>query len=175
MANKLDIKIKMPSDAEINKMFNAVPILERHRVADQVVRAGSRAVVRKARALAPRSTTSGSVSKWSQKMYETGGTGDKGTPRKKGEIPLWKTIAVVVRKYHTNGTAIVGPKYNEGNKAYFNTGPSGRKQVLWGRVTGKTVPQLRNWIVQAFDETKSEQLAAMKKKLQQKMKEIWGG
>lgn len=165
MANKLDIKIQMPSDAEINKMFNAVPVLEQHRVADQVVRAGSRAVLSRAKRLAPRGEVTGTSKKRSRSQQS----------KANWNLPLWKSIALVVRKYKTNGTAIIGPRWPEGNKAYFNTSPSGRKQVLWGRVTGKTVPQIRNWIVQAFDETKSEQLAAMKKKLQQKMKEIWGG
>lgn len=171
MANRVDIKMDIPSDAELKRMFDAVPLLHRHQVFDKTLRAGSRPVVTRAKQLAPRSSATGTTDKWSAKMLVDGGTG--GTPRSKGETPLWKTIAQVVRKYTTAGVAVVGPKWPEGNKAYFNTGPNGRRQFFWGTDTGLVVAQIRNWIVQAFDETKAAQLSAMKKKLQQLMREIW--
>lgn len=169
--NRVDVRIDMPSDAELSRMFDAVPLLDRHQVFDKVLRAGARPVVTRAKQLAPRSSKTGSKDKWSKKMLVDGGAG--GTPRGKAETPLWKTIALVVRKYMKGGVSVVGPKWPEGNKAYFNTGPSGRRQFLWGRNTGVVVAQIRNWIVQAFEETKPLQLSAMKKKLRQLMQEIW--
>lgn len=169
--NGIDIKMTLPSDAELKRLFNAVPLLERNKVFDATLRAGGNEIAKRARQLAPRSSKTGSAKKWSKKMLVDGGTG--GTPRSKAEKPLWKTIALVVRKYGTGGVSVVGPKWPEGNKAYFNTSPSGRKQVLWGTRTGRAVVPIRNWIVQAFDETKQLQLSAMKKKLRQKMQEIW--
>lgn len=171
MPNGIDIKMQLPTDAELAAMFDAVPILEKHRVSDQVVRAGARPIITRARQLAPRSARTGSKKKWSKSMY----TGAKGrSPRSKDEKPLWKTIKQVVRKGKKAGAlSVVGPEWPEGNKAYFNTSPTGRNKVLWGRRTGQTVPQIRNWIVQAFDETKAQQLEAMKKKLRALMDKVW--
>ncbi|MCA9130752.1 MAG: hypothetical protein KDB22_26885 [Planctomycetales bacterium] len=163
MANKLQFDAKnLPSDAEINRMFDAVPHLDRFRVTDQVLRAGARPIVTRARQLAPRSTPEDRA-KRSTKQKQAADW----------NYPLWKTIKYVLRKYSTSGVAVVGPEWPKGNKAYFNTSPSGRRQYLWGRATGRIVPQIRNWIVQAFDETKSQQLAEMKKKLRSVMDQIW--
>lgn len=172
MANSIDIKLELPTDAELAAMFDAVPVLERYKVGDKVTRAGGAVIVKRARQLAPRSDRTGSVKRWSKKMYEDGGTG--GTPRKQNEMPLWKTIAQVVRTYGKGQAfTVVGPKWPEGSKAYFNTGPDGRRKFLWGKDTETTVPAIRNWIVQAFDETKDRQLSAMKAKLKTLMDEIW--
>jgi len=166
---KIDLDLKgLPSDAELNAMFNAAPKLERFAVADKATRAGGTVIVKRARQLAPKQT---GRNRWSKKMYIDGGTG--GTPRSANEKPLWKTIKQVVRKYSYNAASVVGPEWHEGNKAYFNTGPDGRRQVLWGKVTGRTVPQIRNWIVQAFDQTEAAQLEAMKKKLKTVLDQYW--
>ena len=164
MANKIDLNMQgMPTDAELKKMFDAVPILDQYRVSDQVLRAGSAPIVKRARQLAPRSTQE-DRNKRSRKQRQSADW----------DYPLWKTIKRVVRKYNNaRGVAVVGPEWPKGNKAYFNTSPSGREQVFWGNRTGRTVKQVRNWIVQAFDETKSQQLSAMKTKLQKLMREIW--
>jgi hypothetical protein len=79
--------------------------------------------------------------------------------------------------------AVIGPRWPKGNKAYFNTSPKGNAGHRWGKagqqyqrtrngrtetytaIAAKPRSQIRNWIVQAFDETKSQQLAAMKAKL----------
>ena len=164
MPNKLDLKLSLPTDAEINAMFGAVPVLQRHSVADQTVRAGAAVIVKKSRQLAPRSDKTGTTRKWSKSTKA----------QRTGEKPLWKTIKQVVRKGKNAGAiSIVGPEWPDGNKAYFNTSPDGREQVLWGKRTNVTVPAIRNWIVQSFDETKSQQLAAMKKKLTTLMDRIW--
>lgn len=155
----------LPSDAEIAQMFDAVPILERHGVADKTLRAGAAPVVQRARRLAPRSNQDDR---------------DKRSAKQKASadwnFPLWKTIKQVVRKYDADGFAVVGPEYPKGNKAYFNTSPDGRIRKLWGHLPKSLsviVPQIRNWIVRAFDETREAQLGAMKKKLQSLMDDIW--
>lgn len=162
MANKLDIRMNLPTDAEINRMFNAVPILDRFQVTDQVVRAGAKPIVQRARQLAPRSTPEARAKRSTKQKAAAD-----------WDYPLWKTIKMVVRKYARVSVSVVGPEWPKGNKAYFNTSPGGRKQVLWGRVTGVIVPQIRNWIVQAFDETKPQQREAMRKKLRVLMDQIW--
>lgn len=172
MANKLDVKINLPSDAELKRMFDAVPILERYGVSDKVVRAGAKPIVDRARKLAPRSASTGSTELWSKKMFVDGGTG--GTPRSRNEKPLWKTIKLVVRKYsRAAAISVIGPEWPDGNKVFFNVSNGGRKQVLWGKRTGRTIPAIRNWIVQAFDETKTQQLSLMKAKLRSLMDDIW--
>lgn len=161
--NGIDLKLKLPTDAELKKMFDAVPILQRHRVSDQVVRAGARPIVTAARRLAPRSTEADRA-KRSESQRE----------KADWNYPLWKTIKQVVRKGRNAGAiSIVGPEWPKGNKVYFNTSPAGRRQVLWGKRTGRVVPQIRNWIVLAFEQTQTQQLSAMKKKLLQLMDGIW--
>ena len=181
--NGIDIKHNLPSDSELARMFDAVPILDRHKVADKVLKAGAKPVVKRARQLAPRSTQADR---------------DKRSDSQRGaadwDYPLWKTIDHVVRKYRTGGFAAIGPRWPKGNKAYFNTSPRGNKGSLWG-TSGKqyrrrssrsastysdyTAPaakrrvQIRNWIVQAFDEIKGQQLGAMKAKLKTVTNEIW--
>jgi len=161
---KMGIKLGLPSDADLNKMFNAVPILERHKVGDKVIREGTKPVVKRARELAPRDRV---------------GHGKKRSKNQQGAanwtIPLWKTIAQVVRKYDVRTTGVVGPKWPDGNKAYFNTSPKGRKVWYWGKDTGKTAAQVRNWIVEAFEDTKPQQLEGMKQKLKTVMDEVWRG
>lgn len=162
MGNKLDIKLQLPTDAEINRMFDAVPILERYAVMNQTITAGAKPIVTRARQLAPRS-----------KPEDRAKRSKKQQAAADWEFPLWKTIKVVYRKYSRTQVAVVGPEWPKGNKAYFNTSPNGRRQVLWGRVTGAIIPQIRNWIVQAFDETRPQQLDAMKKKLRLLLDQIW--
>ena len=162
MANKLDIRHNLPTDNELGRIFNAVPILERHKVADKVLTAGAQPIVKRARQLAPRSSQE-DRDKRSAKQRASGDW----------DYPLWKTIKRVIRKYRTGGYAVIGPEWPKGNKAYFNTSPSGRRQVLWGRPTGRTVAAVRNWIAQAFDETRGAQLTQMKAKLKSLMQDIW--
>lgn len=163
MANKIDIKMQLPSDAELSAMFDAVPILERAEVSFHVLRAGATPIVKRARQLAPRSTAEmrAKRSKSQKKQADW-------------DYPLWKTINLVVRGgRRAAGIAVIGPEWPKGNKAYFNTSPKGREQYFWGRFSGRRVPQIRNWIVQAFDETKAQQLMAMKLKIRTLMDKIW--
>lgn len=154
MANTLTLEFQLPTDAELDRMFDMAAKMNRHKLTDQVVDAGSAPVLARARELAPRSSVTGTARLRSKKQRQEADWA----------YPLWKTIKRVIRKYEYTGIAIIGPSWPKGNKAYLNTSPKGRRQVLWGNRTGRVVPQIRNWIVQAFDETKSEQLTAMKAK-----------
>ena len=163
MANKLDIKIDLPNDAEIKRMFDAIPKLEHYDVTAKAVRAGAKPIVKRARRLAPRSTPASRAKR-------------SASQRKNADwdYPLWKTIAQVVRKPRRSASySVVGPKWPKGNKAYFNTGPGGREQVLWGKRTGKIIPQIRNWIVQAYAETKTQQATQIKIQLRKLMDQMW--
>lgn len=166
MANKLDIKMQLPNDAELDRMFNMVPKLERYKVLDKATGEAAKIVVKRARELAPRSSDTGSAQKRSKKQASSANW----------SYPLWKTIKRVFRKYQDRyGLAVIGPEWPTGNKAYFNTSPKGRRQVLWGKATGRVVAQIRNWIVQAFDETKTQQLNAMKDSLKQSLDQVMRG
>jgi hypothetical protein len=163
VANKIDLRLNLPSDSELAAMFDAVPVLERAEVSYHTLRAGVNPLVKRARQLSPRST---------KEMRDK----RSASQRKQADwdYPLWKTIKLVVRRGRRGaGFAVVGPEWPKGNKAYFNTAPKGRRQIFWGVASGATVPQIRNWIVQAFDETKSQQLLAMKVKLKLLMDQIW--
>ena len=164
MGNKLDIKIDMPTDAELERMFDAVPKLERYRVGDQVVRAGTAPIVKRARELAPRGNA---VDRKKRAKTQRGAAN--------WDIPLWKTIKRVIRKYQKGTLGVVGPEWPSGNKAYFNTSPKGRRVFYWGKDAGKTKAQIRNWIVDAAEQTRSEQLSLMKAKLKEVMDQVMRG
>lgn len=157
--NSVDFKMNIPSDEVLQKQFDMIPKLEQGKVLDKVVAAGSKPVIERARALAPRSKGKSKRSKSQAAKADW-------------SYPLWKTIGRVIRKYNNRyGLAVVGPGWPKGNKAYFNTSPKGRVRKLWGKDPApesglsSVAPQVRNWIVQAFDETKSQQLDAMKTEL----------
>lgn len=155
MTNKLDIKLNLPTDAELERLLNLVPKLEKFKVLDQTIAAGIAPIVKRAKELTPRGNPQDRAKRSrSQKS------------KADWDYPLWKTIKRVIRKYQSRyGVGIVGPEWPKGNKAYFFTSPKGRRQVLWGKPTGRTLQAVRNWIVQAADETRPAQLSAMKAKL----------
>lgn len=162
---KLDIKLGFPSDQQLDRMFDAVPKLEKYQVGDKVTAAGATVITKRAKELTPRGERS-DKDKWSAKTKQ----------RRSGEMPLWKTIRMVTRKYgEGRGYSVVGPKWPEGNKAYVFTARHGRHIVLWGRRSGRVAQYVRNWIVQSFDQTKSQQLSAMKAKLQELMDKVMRG
>lgn len=164
MANKLEVRIKLPTDAELNKMFDGVAVLDRFQVGDKVIKAAVEPIVKRARELAPR---------------DRAGHGKKRSKNQKAaanwEYPLWKTIKRVVRKYQKGTLGVVGPEWPLGNKAYFNTSPNGRRVFYWGKSAGKVAPTIRNWIVDAFEQTRSQQLSIMKTKLKSLMDQVWRG
>jgi len=159
----LRLKIDLPTDAELAKMFDAVPMLKRHDVMGTVTTAGAKVIVERAKQLAPRGTQSDR---------------DKRSAKQKAaanwNIRLHTTIAYVTRKGNRRAFSIVGPRHPSGNKANFNSPKSGsRRHVLWGNRTRIQQRKAdRNWMVQAFDESRQQQLSAMKSALTQKVNEM---
>lgn len=161
----ISVQIQLPTDAELEQLLNMVPKLEQYKIIDKAVDAASKPVVKRARQLAPR----GKQADRDKRSRNQRGKAD-------WNYPLWKTIKRVVRKYgRSYGVAVVGPEWPKGNKAYFFTSPRGRRVFYWGRDAGKTKATVRNWIVQAFDETKADQLAAMKASLIKSIDEAMRG
>lgn len=163
---------KLPTDAELRKMFDAVPALEKHRVADATVRAGIKPVTTRARMLIPRSKASDRAKRSAKQKRENPGL----------DSPLWKTVKHVVRKGERAGAvAVSGPEFTGsggvGQKIYLiaEHKKKGRRVFYWGRDAGITRIKIRNVMVQAAEETRPEQLAAMKAMLKRKLDEVWRG
>lgn len=120
---------------------------------DKAVGKAGTVVAKRARAIAPNSKKSGTKEKQSAKAKS-----------------IWNKqvrsmIRSVVRRYPTAAVAVIGPKAPEGNAAHFLQ-EKPRKHVLWGKATSlKPMRIARDWIVQAFDETKQEQFSAMESSL----------
>ena len=160
----LTIKTNFASNAEIAQMFGTIQTFDRYKVGDRVVTAGSTPILKRAKELAPRDKKKhGDKRSRSQKM------------KARWNIPLWKTVSRKVKRTDKGAYAIIGPTWPDGNKAYFNTGPHGRRVFYWGKDQQRTALQIRNWIVQAADETQSEQQTAIKAKLQEAIDEVMRG
>ena len=158
----LSIKMDLPTDAELAKMFDAVSLLRRHDVMRTTTKAGGRVVEVRAKAIAPRGTEA-DRNKRSAKQKAAADWNTR----------LHTTIGMVTRGGNRRSFTIIGPRYPKGNKAYLNSPKSGeRRHVLWGRDTGRIKVSIRNWIVQAFDETRGEQLSQMKGALTKKVDEM---
>lgn len=162
--------VKLPSDAELKKMFDAVPQLNRYEVADAVVAAGIKPITGRARRLIPRSKPADRA-KRSKKQRETNPGLDD---------PLWKSVRHVVRKAGRGGAvAVSGPEFKgkagASQKIYLvaEHKQKGRRMFFWGRDGGRTKLKIRNVMIQAAEETKPEQLAAMKVPLKKKMDQVW--
>ena len=163
----MGMEIKLPSDAEIKRMFDAVPALERYKVADAVVRAGVKPITDRARQLVPRGTAADRAKQ-------------SGKQRSASHVPLWKTVKAVVRtKRDAGAVAVTGPEFTgsagAGQKIYLIAEHKSdtRRVFYWGKDQGRTVQKIRNIMVQAAEETRSQQLSIMKSKLKEKMDEVW--
>lgn len=133
---------------------------------DRAVKAATSIIARRARRLAPDSSKTGTKLKQSQKKDPT--TGQK---QDKFPVQVKNTIRSKVILYPNGAWGIVGPKSPEGNAAHFMQ-EKPRRHVLWGKATAiKKFRIERNWITQAFDETKSEQLSAMEASLKRDIDE----
>lgn len=164
MANRLDFKTELPTSLEISGMFDAIPLFKKNAVLSKTTRAAARIILRRAKELTPRGKPE-NRRKRSKKQRASANW----------DVQLHTTIDMVTRRTDRSAFAIVGPRHPEGNKAWFNSPKSGsRKHVLWGHDTGRTFRSVRNWIAQGFDETKTEQMAAMRKVLRKELDEHWG-
>lgn len=129
---------------------------------DRAVSKAGTVVKRRAVQLAPDSRDTGSREKQSAKS------------RKIWTRKLRTTITKKTVRFANIAIAIVGPKNPEGNAAHFKQ-EKPRKAKMWGRDLGYTLRITRDWIVQAFDETKSEQNAAMQASLREDIDKVMRG
>lgn len=160
----ISIKTNFATNNEIATMFGTIDTMQRYKVGDRVVTAGSSVVLKRAKELAPRDT-SGHKEKRSAKQKA----------KADWNMPLWKTVSRKIVREERGAYAIIGPRWPEGKKAYFNTSPNGRRVFYWGKDAGIVKLAIRNWIVQAADETRGQQLDAMKSKLKEAMDEVMCG
>lgn len=129
---------------------------------DRAVGKAGTVIAKRARQVAPNSKRSKTKDKQSVKA------------KKIWNKQVKNTIRSVVRRYPTTAVAVVGPKAPEGNAAHFGQEKE-RKHVLWGKDKGRQLRIARDWIVQAFDETKAEQEAAMRGSLQEDIDKVMRG
>lgn len=117
---------------------------------DRAVKQAAKIVADKAIELAPDGDKSGTRKKQSKKSRQIW-TGK-----------LRRLVRVKLIRYDNGGAwAVVGPKSLEGNMSHFQQ-EKGRRLVLWGKSTMVARYRIqRNWITKAFDETKTQQVAAM--------------
>lgn len=162
----LDLKMELPTDREISQMFDIVGHMKRYSAYDKVTLAMGRVVAARAKVLCPKSSETGTADKRAKKQRSKG----------KWDVRLWTTIRAVGRKTNTGGYAIVGPKHPDGNKVNFNTArkKKSRRVWFWGKDQHRTVPAIPNFLVQAADETKPQQLSAGKASLEKFIKTHFG-
>lgn len=155
-ASSTKVTIDILGEREVMAMLERLPklVVSAGGSLDRAVQKASNVAAKRARQLAPDSRRTGTRPKQSKKS------------RAIWKHQLRSVIRVKLARYPHTRIGIVGPKSPEGNHAHFMQ-EKPRRHVLWGRST--RIAQLRiarNWITQAFDETRGEQMDAMKSSLQ---------
>jgi hypothetical protein len=159
------VTVTTSGDKQLDQLLAALPqlIVATGGPIDKAVSKAGTVVAKRARAIAPDSKKTK--------------TKEKQSAKSKG---IWTQqvrtlIRTVTRKYDTAAVAIVGPKNPEGNAAHFMQ-EKPRRLVLWGKTTRVALYRIsRNWITQAFDETKEEQQAAMVSSLRDDLDRVMRG
>jgi hypothetical protein len=154
----VEIKIDITGEKEVMDLLDRLPklVVLSGGPMDRAVTAAAKIVAKRAKQLAPDS-----------KKNPKGDSRKKQSKKSRAGWPkkLREQIRHRILKYDTGTWAVVGPKNPEGNMAHFMQ-EKPRRHVLWGSRTA--VAQYKadeTWIVKAFDETKSEQLSAVKTSL----------
>lgn len=157
------IKFQINGDAEIDALLAKIPklVVAAGGPLDRAVGKAGTVIAKRARQIAPNSKRSGTEKKQSAKS------------KAKWKDEVRRNIKSVVRKYSGVAVAVVGATHPEGNAAHFMQ-EKPRKHVLWGKKT-VTYRIARNWITQAFDETKSEQQSAMATSLKDDLDKVMRG
>lgn len=157
MRSATKISIDIRGEESIVALLEQLPklIVSEGGALDRAAQKATNIVARRQRQLAPDSKKTGSRDKQSKKTKAA------------WNVKLKTTIRTKIIRYPNGVWAVVGPKSPEGNTAHFMQ-EKPRRNVLWGKVTQiKQIRLERNWNVQAFDETKAEQLSAMEASLKQ--------
>jgi hypothetical protein len=157
MRSATKISIDIRGEESIVALLERLPklVVSEGGALDRAATKAPNIVARRQRQLAPDSKKTGSRDKQSKKTKAA------------WNVKLRTTIRTKIIRYPNGVWAVVGPKSPEGNTAHFMQ-EKPRRNVLWGKVTQiKQIRLERNWNVQAFEETKSEQLSAMEASLKQ--------
>ena len=169
----MSMKVTTQFDAKaLQKQLDRIPVIVQSAALAKGIRPAAKVVQKRVKDLTPRSTRTKSKDKWS-----------KATKAKRsGERPLHQLVKVkVLPRLSTVATALVGYEWPSGNKGHFllPLKKSTRKLVLWGKVTGREVRKMDDWLRRAFDETKGEQASAfeqgVKREVDRRLKEIGDG
>lgn len=148
----------------LDKLLESIPPLVRAEGGplDRAVSKAGTVIKRRAVQLAPDSRETGSREK------------QTAAARRTWSKKLRTTITKKTVRFSNIALAIVGPRSPDGNMAHFMQEKK-RNLVAWGRRTGWRIGLVRDWIVQAFDETKGEQLSAMEQSLRDDIDKVMRG
>lgn len=160
----VSVKVELTGHESVLALLDRLPklVVAAGGPTDKAVGAAAKSVARRAVTLAPDS-----------RKNPKGDSRKKQSKKSKGiwTAKLKQTVRQKVIKYESGAWAIVGPKSPQGNMAHFMQ-EKPRVHVLWGKASAvKHFRDTRNWIVKAFDETKSEQLSAMEASLKNSIDE----
>lgn len=153
MATKITLDVS--GEKEVLALLDRLPklVVAAGGPTDRALKSSMTVLQRKAIALAPDSRRTGTRQKQSK------------ASRKIWHGTLRKLIRTKLIRYQTGAYGLVGPKSPEGNMANFVNGVP-RRMVLWGKVTRVAMYRYtRNWLVQANDESRAEQLSAIQTSL----------
>ena len=159
----MSLTITIDFNEDMITQLEKIPLQLRLGPGERCLRAMSKPVLELAKQLAPSSRESGSRKKWSAKF--------KNDP--KWSVDSRNHLGVKTIKNNRATRIYIGAKYPQGNKQQFDASPKGRRVFYWGRDAGK-VRQRPNphWLQKAYDETKSQQLAAFNEQLAKELKEL---
>jgi hypothetical protein len=172
----MTVKIELTFNTEQLKKLEQIPLMVRVQAADHCLHAMAEPVVEKAFRLAPRSLSTGTRLKWSKKLARSA----------RWRINSGEYLGLKVIKHNKGGVVYIGAKYPKGNKQQFSVpkkeqrthyrwgkpgqeiqtvSRAGNKYTYTRQMKEKTLqfPTQDRFIQKAFDETKSQQLAAFNK------------
>lgn len=158
------VQITTTGQRELEAFLERLPVLVRSQGGpqDTAIRAANQIVLKRARQLAPVSKKTGTEKKQSRKS------------REQWSQEVRRQLASKVKRYDLVTVGLVGAKHPYGNAAHFMQ-EKPRRHVLWGKASAiRGYRVMRNWIVQAFEETRSQQLAAIEVALRKKFSEFLG-
>lgn len=162
---KIAYNAQLPSDAELNRLFADVKTLHKFKVIDSAMRAGGKVVQKRARQLMPVSSPEDRFKRWKDGRIDT---------RREGEKSLKMSVVQRVDKLNWGASAIIGPKYPEGQKIYLmmEHKQDTRDVIAWDKGYVDFVIKKRNKLTQAFEEKKQAALAAAKVEAQKRIKDL---
>lgn len=143
--------VKIEFDAKlIQSLLDQVPVLAQLAALESGIRPAAKVLEKRVKALVPRSSETGSTKKWSKSTKS-----QRASERSLRDLVRTK----VLKPKNNSASALVGFEWPGGNKGHFVVPmkKDTRKQVLWGKQSGKEVRKGDDFLRQAFDETKQSQ------------------